>query len=111
MLKHTGRKFTEEIVYSDWITLPDNNLTPSVAGGNCFLCATGHTAARSLTNFTGGSSGQIVILKGGNPTYKTTLVDGTYFKLNGNWTEALNSTIVLINCSGVWYELCRCAPG
>lgn len=109
MRLHPGVAFTRLIALKNAGNLAVNDLTPSVSLGNIYLCSPSHTAARSLTNFYNGESGQILIIKGANPTYKTTLSDGTYLKLNGNWVEALNSTITLINISNVWYELCRSA--
>lgn len=109
MITHYGFKATGKMVYKNSATFVNNDLTPSVSGGNLFLCATGHSAARSLTNFDDGLEGQIIIIKGANPTYKTTLVDGTYLKLNGNWVEATNNMIMLIRIGSYWYELCRSA--
>lgn len=109
MRDHPGFWCRNRIALHEPDYLPNNDLTPDVSEYNCYLCASGHSAARSITNFDGGYNGQILIIKGANPTYKTTLTDGTYLKLNGNWVEALNSTITLIRFSGVWYELCRSA--
>lgn len=108
-ISHNGFKLRAEMQFKNSATFLANDLTPSVNGGNLFKCATAHTAARSISNFDDGAEGQLIIIKGANPTYKTTIVDGTYLKLNGNWVEALNSTIVLINIAGVWYELARSA--
>lgn len=111
MFSHKGARFTNKICISGGQRFANNDTTPSVLGHNHYLCANGHTAARNITMLDDGTSGQIVIIIGGNPTYKTTIKDGTNMYLVGDWVEALHSTLTLIYYGGAWYELARTAPG
>lgn len=111
LLSHYGFRARDPIVYQYHSSFLNNDVTPSVKLGNVFLCASSHSSARSITNFDDGFDCQVIIIKGANPTYKTTLSDGTYLKLNGDWVESLNNTISLININNIWYELFRSANG
>ena len=93
-------------------TLPNDDLTPDVSLANVFRCATGHTAARTITMFDGGSSEQLLLIVGGNPTHKTTIQDGANMNLRGNWVEADTATILLFynSFTSSWNEIAR-SPG
>jgi hypothetical protein len=109
MLTHHGFKLEGPLVYSIGANFSNNDLTPSVKLANIYQCATGHSAARTITNFDDALTGHLLIIKGANPTYKTTIQDGTYLKLTADWVEATNNMLVLIKIGTVWLELCRSA--
>ena len=87
--------------YRDAPTLTAST-TPSVTGGNVFL--TNSTA--SITDFTGGQNGQVIILLCGADT-TTSLTDSTPLFLAGAFTCTTNDTISLVSNGTVWYETSR----
>jgi hypothetical protein len=108
MNQHSGFKTIQRpIVLKDIETFANNDLTPTVVGGNLFLTATGHTSAKSITMLDGGLEGQVVTVQGANNTYKTTIVKGTNMNLQSNWVEEANSTITLMFDGTGWYEISR----
>ncbi|WP_221800177.1 polysaccharide deacetylase family protein [Paenibacillus typhae] len=79
--------------------------TPSVASGNYFLC--NDTAANTITNFLGGTNGQIIYV-GLNNT-NTTIQNNANIKLQGgaNFTGNKNDMIQLIYDTVTWKEVSR----
>jgi len=105
--EHSGLKLLGSIIHKDIETFANNDATPSVADGNIFKTATGHTSARNVTRLDDADQGQIVVILGANNTYKTTIVDGLTMKINGDWVEAAETTITLIFEGTNWYEISR----
>ncbi len=105
--QHSGFDSIGMIAFKDAITFGNDDLTPSVAGGNVFKCATTHTAAKSLTMFDDGTNGQVIIIIGANPTNKTTITDGGNLLINGDWVEESEATLTLVFDGTNWYEIAR----
>lgn len=76
--------------------------TPSVAAGNVFTTA----STASITDFTGGVAGQVIILLCGADT-TTSLVDSTPIFISAAFTCTSNDTITLVYSGSVWYEIAR----
>ena len=104
---HSGFQLTGVAIYKTASTFGDDDTTPSVVGGNVFKCATGHSGATDVTTFNDGTSGQMIIIIGANPTHKTTIKDGSDLYINGDWVEEAEATLTLIYDGSYWYELCR----
>lgn len=90
------------IISSKFNTLPDNT-TPSVAGGNNWKCTP--ASGVTITNFTGGTSGQIVhiVFTNGNAT----LSDAGNLKLLAGFTSSADDAMILLYDGTNWYELNR----
>src|SRR5690606_19664787 len=76
--------------------------TPSVALGRDFAFANGSPV--TVTNFVGGSNGQLIYVRGdGN----TTIQHGTniYNRSGSDQTPALDTVVVFQNVGGIWFEL------
>lgn len=93
--------------YDRIITFDDDELTPSVWEGCVFKTATAHGAARNITMFNDGVTGQVIYIISSNPVNATTIVDGGNLLINGNWTDGAEKTLVLIFDGTNWYEICR----
>lgn len=89
------------------ITFGNDDLTPSVIGGNVFKTATAHGAARNITMFDDGVAGQVIYIISSNPANATTIVDGGNLLINGDWTDGAEKTLVLVFDGTNWYEICR----
>lgn len=105
---HTGCKFVStQTAFPNAITFGNNDLTPSVSGGNVFKTATAHGAARNITMFDGGLNGQVIFIISSNPANATTIVDGGNLLISGNWVDGAEKTLVLIFDGSDWFEICR----
>lgn len=104
---HSGRKLYGPWIYKNATTFGNDQTAVAVIAGNVFLCATGHSAPRTITIIGQGEEGQVIIIKGANPTYKTTIADSATIAVDGNWVEATDSMIMLILIGTVWYEIAR----
>lgn len=93
--------------YQRIITFDNDDLTPSVAGGNVFKTATGHGAARNITMFNDGVAGQVIYIISSNPANATTIVDGGNLLLTANWVDGADKTLTLIFDGVNWYEITR----
>ncbi len=93
--------------YNRIITFDDDDLTPSVIGGNVFKTATGHGAARNITMFNDGVAGQIIYIISSDPANATTIVDGGNLLISANWVDGSEKTLVLAFDGTNWYEICR----
>jgi hypothetical protein len=87
------------IVYVNNIPLSD--LTPSVL--NCLLHNFSNVGATTVTNFTNGTEGQTIRIKGDG---FTTIKNNTTIKTNtaADKLLAANTIYTLTLISGVWYE-------
>lgn len=104
---HSGFQSLGVIINKAPITLGNDDLTPSVSGGNIFKCATAHTAAKDISMFDDGVSGQVIIIIGANPTYKSTIKDQGNLLINGDWLEESEATLTLVFDGTNWYEIAR----
>ena len=84
-------------------TLTNNSATPSVTRAGLYLAS--NSSATSITNFTNGADGQVLMINATNGN--TTLVNGATLKLAGaaNKTMATRDVIQLVKQSGVWYQM------
>jgi len=105
--KHSGFKLLGPAIHKDIATLPNDDLTPDVSGGNIFLTATGHGAAKDITMLDGGTNGQVVIIIGAANANATTIKDQGNMLINTDWVENTERTLTLIFNGTNWYELCR----
>lgn len=78
--------------------------TPSVSGVS-FL-AINNTSPTSITNFTGGVAGQIIVLWFGDSNTTVTR-DNAYLSGGVNFTSTANDTLTLVFYSPYWYEVAR----
>lgn len=105
---HTGCKFIDiGTAFPDVITFGNNDLTPTVAGGNVFKTATAHGAARNITMFDNGEEGQVIFIISSNPANATTIVDGGNLHLTANWTDGADKTLTLVFDNTDWFEIAR----
>lgn len=88
-------------------TFDDDDLTPSVSGGNVFKTATGHGAARDITMFDDGVEGQVIYIISSNPANASTIKDGGDLLIAGDWVDGAEKTLVLVFDGADWYELAR----
>lgn len=93
--------------YQRIITFGNDDLTPSVIGGNVFKTATTHGAARNITMFNDGVAGQVIYIISSNPANATTIVDGGNLLLTANWVDGADKTLTLIFDGTNWYEIAR----
>lgn len=107
MARHSKVKMLGEIVCVDVITFDDDDLTPSVLGGNVFKTATAHGATRNITMFDDGDDGQIIVIISSNPANATTIVDGGNLHLTANWVDGVDKTLTLVFDGTDWFELAR----
>lgn len=78
--------------------------TPSVTGVS-FL-AINNTSPTSITNFTGGVAGQIIVLWFGDSNTTVTR-NNAYLSGGVNFTSTANDTLTLVFFSPYWYEVAR----
>ena len=87
------------------VTFAANDNTPSVAGANLFRVPETWTAGNDVTDLDDGTTGQLVIVLGGNAD--CVFADSGNLVLAGPWTAHPGSTLVLVHVDGVWHELSR----
>jgi hypothetical protein len=89
-------------------TFTADDTTPSVAAGN-FWGTPANSGTTAVTSLDDSLKGQLIIIRCNNTTNATSLSDGTYLKLAGNWTpNAVGETITLIcNSDGTCTEISR----
>lgn len=108
---HGGFKATGLIAHKDVIIFGDDDATPDVSGGNYFRCATDNTGPLNITALDGGVTGQLVIIFGFAPANLTTIKDGEWLYISGDWVEGAERTLTLFCQTGgspaVWKELGR----
>jgi len=80
-----------------------NSATPSIVGFNVWTTA--NTSATTITNFTGGVTGQTITLLFTDAN--TTLTDGTNLKLAGAFSSTADDTMTLFYNGTAWYEMSR----
>lgn len=78
--------------------------TPSVTGVS-FL-AINNTSPTTITNFTGGVAGQIIVLWFGDSNTTVTR-NNAYLSGGVNFTSTANDTLTLVFVSPYWYEVAR----
>ncbi len=80
--------------------------TPSVADGHTFQIV--NSSPQNVTNFTGGVSGQEIIVQFGDSN-TTLIVSGGLFHLSGgiNYNPPVNTLMKFVFAFDVWYELSR----
>ena len=106
--QHSGFNALGPVSFRDRIGFDGDDLTPSVVGGNVFVTATDHGAARNITDFNGGVTGQVIYIISSNPANATTIVDGGNLRLTANWVDGADKTLVLVSLGGTdWVELSR----
>lgn len=93
----------------DWAleTFADDDLTPSVAGGNMFKTATANAGAINVTMFDDGVEGQVIFIISSNPANASTIVDGGDLLLTANWVDGADKTLVLVFDGADWFEIAR----
>lgn len=99
----TGNWTIQQVLKS--IVIDSNTATPSALGAN--LLYINNTGPTSITNFTGGSSGQMLTLVFGNGN--TTVQSTGTIKLSGggNFAGTADDTLTLINNGAKWLEISR----
>lgn len=101
----TGTQSTSTAAFQSfgYSTFTDGSTTPSVTKAGLYVAA--NTSATSITNFTNGVDGQILMINADNGN--TTLVNGSTLRLAGgvNKTMATRDMIQLVHRSGVWYQM------
>lgn len=80
-----------------------NSATPSVVGFNIWTVA--NTNPTTITNFTGGVTGQTITLL--FTEANTTLTDGANLYLSGAFTSTINDTMTLFYNGTTWFEMSR----
>jgi hypothetical protein len=84
-------------------TLTVNSATPSVVGFNVWNTA--NTSPTTITNFTGGVTGQTITILFTDAN--TTLTDGTDIKLSAAFTSTADDTMTLFYNGTAWFEMSR----
>lgn len=84
-------------------TLTNNSATPSVVGFNMFYAT--NSGATTITNFTGGITGQQITISFTNSN--TTINDTATIYVAGTFTSAANAILRLVCIDAVWYETSR----
>ncbi len=89
------------------ITLTVDSVTPSVAGGNVFTTANTGGIAGPITDFTGGTAGQVITIIFGDAN--TGVTDGGNLHLSAGIVAGagiVDDTLTLVNTDGTnWYEI------
>ena len=85
-------------------TYTDGATTPSVAGVSFLYIA--NTSATTITNFTGGVSGQVITLIFSNAN-TTINRSNAYLSLGVNFVSTARDTLTLIYYGVLWYEVSR----
>ncbi len=93
---------TGRLVTSTVTTFTANDTTPSVAAGNIFKIPGTWTAGNDITMFDDGTTGQCILIIGGNTDCN--VVDGGNLHLNGNWNAAVEATLQLVFDGTNWIE-------
>jgi len=86
-------------------SLTVNSATPSIIGSNIFKTA--NTSATTLTNFTGGKSGQTMILQGGDSGFTTIAPGGANIIVGKLWTSSTKNAIWFEYDGTYWREVGR----
>lgn len=93
----------------------DPPVTVNVASGSILISKSWHrvdapsAGTTNLTNVTGGTAGDVLVLQAANDTKTISLRDNTgNLRLAGNFNlDSVNDTIVLLYDGSLWFELCR----
>ena len=99
-------KINSAFAFADVVILAQGSTTPDVSGGNLFTMDAGRFGT-TITNFTFGKQGQIIIFR---PTNDDVIIaNGTPIQLNGsaNFAMTENDTITLVKFSARWFEISR----
>jgi hypothetical protein len=103
----TGNWTIQQVLFLKSTEINNNSATPSALGAN--LLYINNTNTTSITNFTGGSSGQMLTLVFGNSN--TTVLNSGTIKLIGgsgsNFAGTADDTLRLINDGTKWLEISR----
>jgi hypothetical protein len=85
--------------------IPDGATTPFISQGNVFTTA--NSAPTTITDFVGGApAGQTITIVFFDAN--STVTDGGYLLMNGNFVSSGDDTLVLVNTGGSnWYEVSR----
>lgn len=89
-------------------TYTNGSTTPSVDGIS--YMAINNTSPTTITNFTNGTTGQILVLKF-NDSNTTINRANTYLLNSTNYSSVANGMLTLIFIGVYWYELCRSNDG
>ena len=82
--------------------------TPSVT--NLTVLVLNYSSPTTITDLTGGVSGQCVALINAGAASSAPINNGGNFKLNSNWPAASDDTLTVCRYNGFWYETARKNP-
>ena len=82
--------------------------TPSVT--NLTVLVLNYSSATTITDLTGGVSGQCVALINAGGAGSAPINNSGNFKLNSNWAAASDDTLTVCRYNGFWYETARKNP-
>ena len=88
-------------------TFTANATSQDVSGANVFIVPNTWSAGNNITTLTGGTTGQVIVIVGGDSDCQ--VVTGGNIKLSGGsaWTAAVNATLTLVFDGTNWQEVAR----
>jgi hypothetical protein len=109
---------TKALKFSDgtaWQSVVTANLATSTSGAtpsvtNLTVLVLNYTTVTTITDLTGGLSGQCVVLINAGSAGSAPINNSGNFKLNSNWGAASDDTLTVCRYNGFWYETARKNP-
>ena len=90
------------------LAISTSGATPSVT--NLTVLVLNYGTTTTITDLTGGVSGQCVALINAGAAGSVPINNGGNFKLNSNWSAASDDTLTVCRYNGFWYETARKNP-